>query len=509
MKVLEILLLVALLGLGLGLRLLNLTNPPLDFQPTRQLRAEIIARGMYYQANTKADPQLREAAIGIWSTMERYEPPILERLVALTYQVTGGERPWIGRIYSSLFWVIGGIALYALARRAVSAGGAMFALGFYLILPWGVIASRSFQPDPWMVMWILLAAYALYRWVEGSLSSWRWTALAGVFSGVAILIKANAFYPVAGMAACLLLSMIFAEGGLFKNLKRVLFNPRVWVYAVLSGIPPAVYYLGIEHGSGGFVSFWIFSFTGMLLDHKFYIRWLGLIRGMMDVMVLFAALLGVFLFRRAGRALVIGLWLGYLLIGATFPFQIYTHDYYSIVLVPIVALSLAPVAEAVLARVKVQPLLVKSGFAVALLAVSGYYAYVARSQVYAQNYRDEPIPWQIMGEKLPKDGRMIGLTHDYGDRLKYYGWRSVMMIWPSEGDLQLGEAGGKDQPAVSTNAGDFAGYFQDRVKGMDYFLVTLFGDLDKQPNLKAMLYDHYPIAQQGDGYVLFDLRHPK
>src|SRR5512142_3257960 len=99
----ETLLLVALLWLGLGRRLLNLTNPPLDFQPTRQLRAEIIARGMYYQANTKADPQQREVAIGIGSTMERYEPQILERIVALTYQVIGGERPWVGRIYSSLF----------------------------------------------------------------------------------------------------------------------------------------------------------------------------------------------------------------------------------------------------------------------------------------------------------------------------------------------------------------------------------------------------------------------
>ncbi len=68
-KWLEILLVAALLALGLTLRLMNLTNPPLDFQPTRQLRAEIIARGMYYQMQANADPKLRETAIGIWSTM--------------------------------------------------------------------------------------------------------------------------------------------------------------------------------------------------------------------------------------------------------------------------------------------------------------------------------------------------------------------------------------------------------------------------------------------------------
>jgi hypothetical protein len=39
--------------------------------------------------------------------------------------------------------------------------------------------------------------------------------------------------------------------------------------------------------------------------------------------------------------------------------------------------------------------------------------------------------------------------------------------------------------------------------------VTLFGELDAQPALKDRLYNNYPIYAQGDGYVLFDLRHPK
>jgi hypothetical protein len=39
-----------------------------------------------------------------------------------------------------------------------------------------------------------------------------------------------------------------------------------------------------------------------------------------------------------------------------------------------------------------------------------------------------------------------------------------------------------------------------------YFLVTAFGQLDQQPSLKKLL-DAYPIAKEGDGYVLYDL-HP-
>jgi hypothetical protein len=79
----------------------------------------------------------------------------------------------------------------------------------------------------------------------------------------------------------------------------------------------------------------------------------------------------------------------------------------------------------------------------------------------------------------------------------------VSRLWPSEGDLELSEAAGSER------IGDFAPYFKEQTAGMDYFLVTLFNDLDNQPALKSMLYEHYPIAKQGDGYVLFDLRHPK
>ncbi|HZW03329.1 MAG TPA: hypothetical protein VFF68_05355, partial [Anaerolineaceae bacterium] len=40
--------LILLLAAGLGLRLLDFTDPPLDVHAWRQLRSASIARGMYY-----------------------------------------------------------------------------------------------------------------------------------------------------------------------------------------------------------------------------------------------------------------------------------------------------------------------------------------------------------------------------------------------------------------------------------------------------------------------------
>ncbi len=164
-----------LFALGAGIRLFDLTDQPIDFHPTRQLRSAIIARGMYYEMLPGADPELREQAASFWSSTGQYEPSILERIVALGYILLGGELPWLGRLLNILFWVFGGVFLFDLARRMTGAGSglsgtvaALTALAYYLVLPFSVQASRAFQPDPGMTVWIIVAAWAAYRWSETS-----------------------------------------------------------------------------------------------------------------------------------------------------------------------------------------------------------------------------------------------------------------------------------------------------------------------------------------------------
>ena len=75
-----------------------------------------------------------------------------------------------------------------------------------------------------------------------------------------------------------------------------------------------------------------------------------------------------------------------------------------------------------------------------------------------------------------------------------WGWRKVT-LWPLSTDL-----------AAARNADrDVAARFDELTAGKDYFLVTAFNQLDKQPDLKKIL-DGYPIAAEGDGFVLYDLK---
>src|ERR1043165_9494714 len=161
-----------------AIRMYDLTDLPLDFHPTRQLLAAIKARAIYYRTKPAGiSAEQRDMAVRQAKLKADVEPDLLERLVAFTYRYTG-EQLWVVRIYSSLFWLIGGIFLFLLIRDLVSFDAAIFSTAYYLIFPYAIIAGRSFQPDPLMVMCILIFWWIFSRWVSSP--SWINTLLAGL-----------------------------------------------------------------------------------------------------------------------------------------------------------------------------------------------------------------------------------------------------------------------------------------------------------------------------------------
>ena len=113
--------LVVIFALGLGIRLYDLTDPPLDFHATRQLRSLLMSRGLYLKWID--DPDIEDwqyqQAIAEWDEAEIIEPPIFEILTAITYRVVG-QHDWIARIWSSLFWLIGRRLQFVLLALLVS-----------------------------------------------------------------------------------------------------------------------------------------------------------------------------------------------------------------------------------------------------------------------------------------------------------------------------------------------------------------------------------------------------
>lgn len=65
-RVIWALLALLLVGLGLVVRLYDLSDPPLDFHPTRQLHSLIMARGMYFETAPGIPAWQRERAVEMW-----------------------------------------------------------------------------------------------------------------------------------------------------------------------------------------------------------------------------------------------------------------------------------------------------------------------------------------------------------------------------------------------------------------------------------------------------------
>lgn len=507
--------LLILLGLGLAIRLYDLTDPPLDFHPTRQLISVLKARGMYYQGRGDLPEWQRRFAVQQWKGRAEIEPEIAERLTAFTYRFTG-EQLWVARVYSSLFWLIGGVFLYFILRGMLSEDGAILGTAFYLFLPYAVIASRSFQPDPLMVMLIILFWWAVLRWAQfieprrsearkgkskslrpsflRGKESWAWAVAAGLLGGLAILVKFSAAFFVLGGG----LGALLGRG----SLKQTIRDPQLWAMAALGILPGALYliygvfvagFLG-QQFSGRFI-------PALLVSPSYYLNWTATLNAVLGGAVLALALLGLFFFlERPARIFAISLWAAYLLYGIFFDYHIWSHDYYNLPLIPIAALSLAAPADRFMAHLTgatAGSRLMRTAAAAAL--TFGLVAVIldSRAALKAADYRSEPAMWAEIGAALGPEARVVALAHDYGARLAYWGWLDPA-AWPVAGDFAYHSdlRGAQD---------DFEQRFRQLALKRDFFLVTLPDELDRQPLLRERLAG-YPVFAQGEGYIIYALK---
>jgi len=479
--------LILILALGVALRLVNLAAPPLDFHPTRQLRNSLVARAIYFNAAANADPQKRALAESFRRAVGQYEPPIFETIVGKTFLLMGGESFAVARIYDTLFWLLAGVALFNLARRITSPVSGLISLTYYLVLPFSVQASRSFQPDPLMTSAFVIGLYFLYRWSEDK--RWRWAVLGAAFMGFAALVKIVIVFLVVGAAMPIVLTALG---------RRFWKSAQVWTMVAVMAIPAAGYYLlGNPSRSTEYFFAWTVDLIKLITSPHFYADWLGFVGSLVGLIILFLSLVGTCLASARFRWLLIGLWAGYLLYGITLPFQMFTHSYYHLQLIPVIALGLLPIVEALLERARQLGRVWRMAALVPLLVLIAYQAWAARSTLAAEDFSDAPRLWQSVGEAIPGDADVIALTQDYGFDLMYWGWRKVH-LWPLNTTLSQ----------FRNDARELAVRFAELTAGNDYFLVTAFGQLESQPALAAAL-DGYSVAAEGDGYILYDLNAPK
>ena len=482
-------LLVVLFMAALGIRLYDLTDLPNDFYMVRQYRSMLISRGMYYQHLTNIPDWQRNLAVAQWKTEGLIEPPIMEGIVALTYNLTGVQN-WMGRLYASLFWLVGGIAIWLLAKEMFMREGGMIALAYYLFVPFGVTVSRAFLPDPLMVAMIAWSVWALYRW--GKHRTWKSAILAGVLTGLAIFVKSVAVFPLLGAAAGLVISR--------ASWKRIFADKQTWAVAGITVVPSIIYYIYGSVTSNLGSQFALRFFPSYWKDPSFYGRWIFMAAGFSGFAAMFAALIGILLYpSNRQRFIAIGLWVGYFAYGFTFPYHFITHDYYHLPILLVVAFGLIPVADSLVRLVaEKQGWVWRAGFVGILLLGVSMQMWGSRNTMAVANYRADIAYYQDLGKLIGQDKQVVEVSGDYGYRLGYWGWVNGT-FWPSTADTDLRTLAGQTAPT-------FSSMFSRLTAGMDEFVITSLGELDRQPQLRDYLAAHYPVIIKGEGYLIYNLK---
>jgi hypothetical protein len=224
----------------------------------------------------------------------------------------------------------------------------------------------------------------------------------------------------------------------------------------------------------------------------------------MGVLPLLLIPVSLWVTRGRDRALILGWGLGYLLYGLFLPYQIYSHSYYSLQLIPFLAIASIPATEAIINSALVYcsrlnrrwRMIVGAALIALVVGVLVYTSWLAVFPQWSRDSRAEPAFWEEVATQLP-DGKIVALTQDYGYRIMYYGWRKVT-LWPNRGEQKLSELRDSEK--------EFLKLFENKTEEISFFLITSFTQFDDQPILKAYLYEHYPILVEGNGYLIFDLR---
>jgi hypothetical protein len=465
-------------------------QPLLSFHPTRQFRSAIIARACYVE---RADvPEwTRRVARANRAMQPAGEPALLEWLACVGYASVGEERLAIPRLLSIAAWLLGALPLFALARRFAGIPGATVALSVYLFVPYGVVASRAFQPDGLMTCAALFALIATARYFEQQSGGRLLAAVTAI--GIAGVIKPMSVF----LTLPAIVGFAVADGSW-----RALLRRSTWLVMLLSLIPPLVVYgYGALFGTLARDQMQL-RFVPTLIPTVFF--WGGLWTQISRVLgqPLFAvAVVGTILAEPRARLVLASLWAGYLAFAVTFTYHMATHDYYHLPYIALAALAAASAMATLQRTMEARGLatLARALRAAVIVLVVSAGTYRALPQL-ALGDQGAIAMYEEIGELAEHHPRVLFLDTEYGYPLMYHG-QVGGDSWPSSDDLAAEAIAGADGISAEQRfARDFADY------GPAFFIVTDLRSLREQPDLQGWLAETADVVRQTPKYHVYRLK---
>lgn len=469
-KTFEYSLLIFALLVGLALRLYKIDSPVADWHSWRQADTASVA---YIYMNEGIDllrPRFYDIS-NVQSGFLNYEgyrfvefPFInaIHALLAKNFSLFSFDI-W-GRLISIFFSLVSTLAMFLIGKKLLGRLGGVLAAWFFATLPFNVYYSRVILPEPAAVCFGLLSILFFMIYVDGN----RLLSLysSGIFMALSLLLK-----PYTIFYALPIIYLAYKKFGI----KGMLTNVHLYIYLDVALLPLLLWRTWTWEFPSGVPAYdWVFNGDKIRFRPAFWYWIFGqriakLILGFWGVVLVGFGLLQK---KRDNPFLYIfgvGAFL-YLSIVATANVR---HDYYQVLIVPVIVLMLARGALF---------LYESKGFSrwlsVSILLVSSLFMYMFGwyevKEYYKINHPEIVAAGQAVSRLLPKDAKVIA-PYD-GDtaflyQLKRYGW------------------------PVNVSTID-----ELRRVGADYYVSVNFADKDTIEVL-----NRFKIIEKTDQYLIADL----
>ena len=477
--------------LAVALRLYNLEAPGLALD--REYRSALIARVYYLEAISDEPDWRREIAIANKNSMGLLEPPMTEFLVSLLYRVVNGEHLWASRLLTSVFWLVGGVFLFSLVKRIAQFDVAIFSVAYYLLVPLGVLVSRSFQPESLMIMLFLMGLVMIVRYHDQpSLVN---LISAALISGLAILVKPFILFA--------LISVFFLLAVYRQSDWKSIRNWHFLAFLFISLFPTSLFYgYGILMADSLQQQVQSTFLPQLFLTTGYWRQWLLTATGTVGLTTLFVGLLGLPLLGQGlPRILVIGLWAGYFVFGLVFTNHIQFAGYYHLQLIVIIAVSIGPPIALVINHIEqlsspwYRWLPVIGAFLLLILLNTRE----VRRQITAPRNLESVEVAQEVGKLVGHSDKVVYIASHYGLPLAYNGELSGI-YWPRRTNDRERALGRSDDRGLSVD---------DRLDALpfspEYFVITDFGQFDRyHADFKAYLVNNCILVAETDHYLVYE-----
>ena len=473
-------------------RLSGITVWPVAYDGTLQYENTLTARRLFMRWR----PTPLSAGEAAWlegtSSARVKAPPVMESLLASLWLLSGRERPWLGGLITSGFWLLAAGLLHATSVRLLrDRAGPVVGTAWFLVTPYGILISRVFQHEAAFVAGI---AWALYWLLDPrTLKTWRGAFLGGVLAGVGLLVKPGLGLPLLVGAA---VGHVLSPG-----IRRRATLRRAILFLALAALPSLVYAgLFLRRETHQII-------PSLLASRMMYAGWASQIDQAVGWIPFLGGVVGSWLiWRRRGSLLAIGLLGGYAAQGLVFTWATATHAYYHLpVLIPVtLGLSASVIHLAAVSKRRGFGALVGWG-TVAIVATYAALGPLPIRQALADRSGERTASTlATIGRGLGVSTRVIGLDRGYGFQLAYQ-WL-IVRYWPSSVDLYYEQLRTGKVLRRRYRLGRYLESFAP-----SYFVVTAAEDWRAQPGLEAFLRERYPLVREDPlrGVWIFDLRSGK